>query len=646
MKRCCVLLFLLALATPGFGQSNYAVLTGTVTDSQHLPVVGAAIELTAASTGAVRYVVTNQRGLFEAPALLPDDCELKVAAPGFATATQTLRLEVGQKLALDISLKLGSVVEGVRVMAGSEVLQTTDASVGEVVEPTSIRELPLNGRMLIDLVLTVPGAHVGFGAQTGSTNPLYWRPGQRSAVVIGGARPNANFFLLDGATNTDPTFNTQNLSPSPDAVKEFQVETSSYTADMGGAGGGQINIVTHSGSSQFHGTVYEFLRNGAMDASTFESMGNNHLVQNNFGASFGGPLFGKKTFFSANYEGLRLAQADAQVLTVPTQAEITGDFSMSNIKIYDPTTAVKNPNYNPSLPTGPSNFPYTRSQFPNNQIPSGRINPLLEAFLLKYVPQPNMMMMAGAADSNNYLDVRNETHFQDQGTFRVDHNFSNGDTLLARYTAGGEHGFSPSSGMTSTTENLPGFGVNFNNLSQQAVGSWNHIFNSSRVNTTSLALSRLSMDRTSQNDGVNDIVEALGIQGIGFGGQNAWGAPWFAVQEYAGIGDTFAATPMHAWDTTIEVRDTYAWQRGRHAMKFGGEFHRYIWPMWGFFQNRGYYQYTNGYTTEFGFNDGGGSGLASMLLSLPAVKQRQAGVPQMDLRAWGAQAHLLRIAGS
>ena len=379
--------------------------------------------------------------------------------------------------------------------------------------------------MLIDLVLTVPGAHVGFGAQTGSTNPLYWRPGQRSAVVIGGARPNANFFLLDGATNTDPTFNTQNLSPSPDAVKEFQVETSSYTADMGGAGGGQINIVTHSGSSQFHGTVYEFLRNGAMDASTFESMGNNHLVQNNFGASFGGPLFGKKTFFFVNYEGLRLAQADAQILTVPTPDEVKGDFSMSSVKIYDPTTAVANPTYNPSLPTGPSNFPYTRAQFPNNQIPTNRINPLLEDFLMAYVPMPNMMMMAGAADSNNYLDVRNESHFQNQGTLRVDHNFSNGDTLLVRYSAGGEHGFSPSSGMTSTTENLPGFGVNFNNLSQQGVGSWNHVFASNRVNTASVAVSRLSMDRTSQNDGVNDIVGALGIQGIGFGGKERMGCP-------------------------------------------------------------------------------------------------------------------------
>ncbi len=638
MRRSCVLLLLFGVALPGFGQCNYAALTGTVTDSQHLPIAGAAVELVAASTGAIRRIVTNQQGLFEAPALLPDDYELKVEASGLATAKQSFRLEVGQKLSLDITLRVGSVAEGVGVTAGSEILQTTDASVGEVVEPTSIRELPLNGRMLIDLVLTVPGAHVGFGAQTGSTNPLYWRPGQRSAVVIGGARPNANFFLLDGATNTDPTFNTQNLSPSPDVVKEFQVETSSYTADMGGAGGGQINIITHSGSSQYHGTVYEFHRNGALDASTLESMGNNHLVQNNFGASFGGPLFGKRTFFFVNYEGLRLAQADAQILTVPTQAEIMGDFSMSSVKIYDPTKAVANPNYNPGLPTGPSNFPYTRSQFPNNQIPSDRINPLLESFLLQYLPMPNMMMAAGAADSSNYLDVRNETHFQDQGTFRVDHNFANGDTLLARYSAGGENGFSPSSGMTATTENLPGFGVNFNNLSQQAVGSWNHVFASNRINTISLAVSRLSMDRTSQNDGVNDIVSALGIQGIGFGGKNAWGAPWFAVQGYTGIGDTFAATPMHAWDTTIEVRDSYAWQRGRHAMKFGGEFHRYIWPMWGFFQNRGFYQYTTGYTTEFGFNDGSGSGLASMLLSLPAVKQRQAGIPQMDLRAWGTAA--------
>jgi hypothetical protein len=620
-----------------FGQSNYASVSGTVRDSQSLPVAHATLVFKAANTGASRIVTTNDTGVFYAPALLPDDYQLTTSAAGFAPIAQTLHLEVGQQLSLDVPLKIGPVQEGLRVNGASEALHATDATVGEVVEPKSIQELPLNGRMLIDLVLTVPGTHVGFGAQTGETNPLYWRPGQRSAVVIGGARPNANFFLLDGATNTDPTFNTQNVSPSPDTVMEFQVATSSYTADMGGAGGGQINIVTRSGTNAYHGTAYEFLRNGAMDASPFAAMGNNHLVQNNFGASFGGPLLGKKrnTFFFLNYEGLRLAQADAQVLTVPTPAEITGDFSMSNVKIYDPTTAVPNPNYDSALPTGPSNYPYTRSQFPNNQIPIGRINPQLEAFLMQYVPMPNMSMAMSGADSNNYLDVRNENHFQNQGTARVDHNFSNNDSAMARYTLSSEKGFSPSNGNTPTTENLPGFGANFDNFSQQAVIAYTHIFSGTKLNTASLALSRLSMDHTSQNDGVNNIVGQLGIQGIGFGGPGAWGAPWFAAQGYTGIGDTFAATPMHAWDTTIELRDTFSWQHGRHAMRFGADTRRFIWPMWGFFQNRGYYQYTNGYTTEFGFNNGSGNGFASLLLSLPTVKQRQAGVPQMDLRNWG-----------
>jgi len=200
--------------------------------------------------------------------------------------------------------------------------------------------------------------------------------------VIGGARPNANFFLLDGASNTDPTFNTQNLSPSPDAVKEFQVETSSYTADMGGAGGGQINIVTHSGSSQFHGTAYEFLRNGAMDASTFESMGNNHLVQNNFGASFGGALIRKNTFFFVNYEGLRLAQADAQILTVPTPEEIQGDFSMSNVKIYDPTTAVVTPILTRRKPRVLTIF-HTRVASSQENYPERPNKSFAEAFLMQ-----------------------------------------------------------------------------------------------------------------------------------------------------------------------------------------------------------------------------------------------------------------------
>src|SRR5262249_13304077 len=174
--------------------------------------------------------ICNEQGIFQLPGLLPGEYEITVEAQGFARFTQTLHLEVGQQMTLDLGLKLASLINTVDIQANSaDLLRTSDASVGEVIEPTAIRNLPLNGRMLIDLVLTVPGAHLSHGAQTGDTNPLYWRPGQRSAVGIGGNRPNANYFLLDGSTNTDPTFNTLKLSPSPDAGPEFKVQTGSYS---------------------------------------------------------------------------------------------------------------------------------------------------------------------------------------------------------------------------------------------------------------------------------------------------------------------------------------------------------------------------------------------------------------------------------
>jgi hypothetical protein len=234
-------------------------------------------------------------------------------------------------------------------------------------------------------------------------------------------------------------------------------------------------------------------------------------------------------------------------------------------------------------------------------------------------------------DSNNYLDVRNERHYTDQGTLRIDQQFSQNDTFFARYSAGGEHGFMP--------ENLPGFGYLHDNLSQQGVGSYSHIFTSSLLNVATVAVSRLSMNHTTESANTNDIIGQLGIAGVGFGGPGAWGAPYFNVQGYSPLGDSYAATPMHAWDTLIESRDTLNWQIRNHNLKFGVAYQRFIWPMWGFFQNRGYYQFTNGFTTDIGANDGTGSGLASFLLGLPAVRQRQAGVPQMNLRQWYASGY-------
>jgi hypothetical protein len=651
MQRSLALVSVLLFFISAMAQSNYALLSGSILDPQSHAVAGATVELTASSTGAVRRVSANAQGLYEIPGLQPGSYELRVTAPGFGTSAQLLQLEVAQRLAIDIKLQVESRKEAVEVSSVPEAIHTNDAALGEVVEPTSVANLPLNGRMLIDLVLTVPGAHVSHGAQTGDMNPLYWRPGQRSAVSISGNRPNANYFLLDGTTNTDPTFNTLNLSPSPDAVQEFKVQTGSYSAEMGGAGGGQINIVTRSGTNQFHGTAYEFLRNDFMDANSFESMGNNHLVQNNFGASLGGPIKHSRTFFFVNYEGFRHVMADTMIDTVPTAAEINGDFTNSGVNIYDPTTSQPNPNFDPTQPVSAQNPQIIRQQFQFNGTPNtidpSRIDHAAQIFLQQYVPSPNPDMMMNMAsmpcgagmmglptvvgaglDCDNYLDIRNEHHTNDQGTARIDHIFANGDSLTGRYSLSAEHGFMPI--------NLPGFGAFHDNFSHQGSIAWNKIVSAHLVNTAAIAVSRLSMRRDTENAYKNDIVTQLGIQGVGFGGPGAWGAPWFNVQGYSGMGDTYAATPMHAWDTLAEGRDTVSWQVGRHSLKFGASYRYLIWPMWGFFQNRGYYQFTNGFTTQYALNNHDGSGLASLLLGLPAVKQRQAGIPQMQLRQWYA----------
>jgi hypothetical protein len=627
-------------------QSNYAVVRGSILDPQHHPITGAQIQILTRETGAKRDVTSNEAGLYEIAALEPGAYTLTVEHAGFKQATQTLILEVGQQATLDIQLEVGAIAETVKVDASGELLKTQDASVGEVVDQHSVESLPLNGRMLIDLVLTVPGAHISHGAATGDMNALYWRPGQRSAVSIGGSRPNGNYFLLDGATNTDPTFSTQNFSASPDAVEEFQVETGSYSAEMGGAGGGQINIVTRSGSSHFHGTAYEFLRNGAMDAQSFNEMnGMNFLVQNNFGASLGGPIPRTgKTFFFTNYEGLRLVENMVMVDTVPTAAEDTGDFSQSGVNIYDPNTTAPNPNFNPAQPASPSNPQYIRQQFSYqgklNVIPPNRISNAASIMLNQYTPQPNTMNMGsmtmmgqptvvGAGnDANNYLDARKERMTDDQGTLRLDHIFANGDTAFVRYSAGSEYGFMP--------EGLPGFGMFHDNLAQQATMAWTRVISDHMVNIASLAMSRLAMSHTTESANKNDIVDQLGISGTGFGGPAAWGAPYFTVQGYSPLGDNYLATPMKAWDTVVEGRDSLSWQIGRHSAKFGAAYQKFIWPMWGFFQNRGYYQFTNGYTTQYALNDKDGSALASFLLGMPAARQGQAGIPQMNLRQWYA----------
>ncbi|WP_353064408.1 hypothetical protein RBB77_01425 [Tunturibacter psychrotolerans] len=260
--------------------------------------------------------------------------------------------------------------------------------------------------------------------------------------------------------------------------------------------------------------------------------------------------------------------------TVPTAEEASGDFSDSGVDIYDPNSTHANPAYNPALPISASNPQSLRKQFEYNGklnvIPPGELNSASLTMLRQYVPQPNQMsgmmgmnmngqptVVGAGNDSNNYLDLRKELHYTDQGAIRVDHDFNRGSTAFIRYSAQGEHGFIP--------ENLPGFGYYHDNLAQQGVLGLSTVLSSRMLNTATLAISRLSMNHTTESANKNDIVDQLGIQGVGFGGPGAWGAPYFTVQEYSPFGDSYSATPMHAWDTIIEGRDSLTFQTGKHT---------------------------------------------------------------------------------
>ena len=619
-------------------QASGAHIDGIILDAQGLPLPGVKVTLTETQTGLARTVESSSEGAYDFVSLNPGQYELSAALKGFYSPVRTFTLEVNQYLRLDLAMKVGPIKQAVEVVGSSEVLRTADASLGEVIEPTLTRELPLNGGHVLDLALMAPTVHEGFGAQAGNNNPLYWRPNQNSALSVGGGRPNANYFLLDGSTDTDPTFNTLSYSPSPDAIREFKVQTGSYSAEFGGAGGAQVNIVTKSGGNTLHADAYEFVRSNTFDARAFTDPSNiPHLAQNEFGASLGGPIRKNSTFFFANWEGFRLSNGLAQIETVPTALERAGDFSQTGLTIYDPSTTHANPSYNPMLPTSPSNPAVLRDPFPNDTVPASEISSVSSG-ILAHVPLPNMAMGMGmdmsmgmnpvgtGPDSNNYLDLRTNRNFSNQATLRVDQNLPRGDALFARYSFLAERDFTP--------QNLPGFGSFDNNLAQNATLQYTHLISSTSVNVLWLGVSRLSMHRYSQDNFTDNYTAQLGIQGVGFGGQGAWGMPYVTVQGYNAFGDSYIGTPVHDWDTVLQAGDIWNKQWGRHSLKLGGDARDFDWPMWGFFQSRGYYQFSNGFTTQTATNDGTGASLASFLLGLPIVKQRQAGIPDMNLRQW------------
>src|SRR6267378_3596678 len=376
-----LLLLLVAIAVPARGQTPSGEISGTVVDTSGLAVPGVTITLTNPATNVVRTVQTNESGLYVIAAIPPGTYDLKAELSGFgAVERKNIVVQVGSANRIAFTLQVGTLSETVEVTAGSPLIQTENAAISTVIENRVIVELPLNGRNYLQLASLIPGATTSGPSSSQGKQRM---GGQRNtfALNVAGQRIHYNHYSLDGVENTDLNFNSYMLLPSIDALQEFKVESGLFDAEYGRAIA-QINASTRSGTNELHGTVFEFIRNSALDAKNYFDRPNEPIPpfkRNQYGFTVGGPVFlpkivnGKdRFFFMVNWEGLRERKALTALPTVPLAAERNGDFSANPAIIYDPATRVFDAAGNVIVAPRP---------FPGNIIPQNRIHPVSRKLL-------------------------------------------------------------------------------------------------------------------------------------------------------------------------------------------------------------------------------------------------------------------------
>ncbi|HZN11891.1 MAG TPA: carboxypeptidase-like regulatory domain-containing protein, partial [Blastocatellia bacterium] len=380
-------LLLLTPFSPLHAQTTSGEISGSVTDPSGSVVPGVVITLTNPATNAVREVKTNDSGLYAISALPPGVYHLKAATAGFrAIERRNIEVLVGSSNRIDLNLEVGELSNIVEIAGGAPVLQSENASIGTVIENRSVVELPLNGRNYLQLASLIPGATTNGPSSSQGKQRM---GGQRNsfALNVSGQRIHYNHYSLDGVENTDLNFNSYMLLPSVDAIREFKVESGLFDAEYGRAIA-QVNVSTKSGTNQFHATLFEFIRNSALDAKNYFDRPDRPIPpfkRNQYGLTVDGPVFIPKLFdgrdrlfFLFNWEGLRERKALTQTPTVPLTAERSGDFSASPGIIYDPATRVFD---------AAGNVVSAPTPFPGNIIPASRIHPVSKK-LLDFFPLP------------------------------------------------------------------------------------------------------------------------------------------------------------------------------------------------------------------------------------------------------------------
>ena len=541
-----ILLFLLAgfTATSGFTQQTQASLTGQVLDPQGATIADATVVVTNTDTSIARTAKTAGNGRYTVTNLNPGKYEVTVQASGFSEKKLTgIVLAVGQDGSLDVPLALGASNEVVEVTASAAVTSTEDSSQGTVIDNQKVVGLPLNQRTFYGLALLSPAAYM-----PGQSSTL----GFRGGFNVAGNNETANTFTVNGIDDNDQNVMVPSFRPSVEAIQEFKLLTGVYDAEYGRTSGGQVVVVTKTGTNQLHGDVFEFIRNSQFDAKNYFTIPNTPTTfrRNQFGGTLGGPIIKDRTFFFLSYEGLRLAQPVVGNTNVPNPAFLTGDFS-SLLKQATPVQLVN---------------PATGVAYANNQIPVGSFDPIGLA-ILKLYPTPNAGYNTNAAVVPYTFNEKRIENL-DEGSARVDHKFSDKDSILAQYNYFNDPSFEPSLSLCSSAL-IPGSGCTQNQISTLIGLNETHIFNAHWLNEARIGFDRLEQPRIGEDDGNTAFPKVPGtFSDPTIPANLLGGAPSASVTGYASI-HPYTNLPQHRWDDHFNFVDNVSWSRGAHNFKFG-----------------------------------------------------------------------------
>jgi hypothetical protein len=582
-------LALVALTATLFAQGTNGTIAGQITDQAGAVIGNAKVLLQNEAAGVNREALSNGNGQYVAYALPPGQYKITVEQPGFQKLVRTaVELTAADAITVDLRLSIGDVRQTIEVTEAAPLLQSQTAMVSSLVTNEQMIEMPLKNRTFTSLVLLGPGAYAGSAGNL-TTSPYAMRGDTN--ISVNGSSPQNNSYFIDGMVNRNLWLSTLIMVPTVDAIQEMRVLTSNYSAEYGIAAGAITIVQTRSGTNKLRASAYEFLRNSALDANSFF---NNRLGvakpafrRNEFGGTVGGALRKDRTFFFADYQGIRVAQPRTSISTIATLAQrdmvATGNFAALGTQVFDPSTLTNN----------------LRTPFPGNQIPRTRLDPASQK-LFALLPDPT-----SPAANRNFAFNPTQRQTTDQFDVRLDQNVGSADRLFFKYSWDNTSlvipGFIPVRPGASLDKNpyLAADGTYTATDTPLRNQSWTFnyvkVFTPSLINETRLGAVRWNQNIEPLGNSFSTAA-ALGIPGVNINDKSG-GLPSFTITGFSGLGDN-STYPEVSRTTSFQYENVMTWTRGAHTLKVGGVYVRHRFNGFSAFPTRGDFSFNGQFTRQ------------------------------------------------